>query len=720
MFTAIKKIIERLNPAKEGIWIAKSPSVIQPLLTREGKSVYIAIPMFMTDSSEMTVDNSRQFVLLFNLDDGGHKEGKWFFPISDKAPVDFNISEKLNELRPALSMEYDRDEYDRLYELFDSVRQSILENVNEKAYMDRYREYSDLVMEHVNPCFREIYRALNTFLPQEAAPAPSNATEKGRNAPAGNTAKEDAARQTPEDKKIYTAAELNWDPQINLSTLPEPLFNIYSRIAEHIDLLDCDTPGTLRFAYPTYCFDKDRHKTGDMWHELLITIGNLKKSHLKVASGKSIYTKCGLAAKGFTCFFKYCPYVTAAYIKYLTLYHPHKLYAERNEYKKNRYKWDEMYLGKPSYSIKAPNGINPEALKIGIDLVDTGNFAAYAVGDQVEIAMLERGENGLTEQKYRVQKEQLEKSPNDKWELIDIYGHTVPNGIAYALLADHSLRTGAVKTEKSKMAKPIDEGIEETVPANVPTKPAPSVKSPFSNITLEIHEPPESAAADTPAPAPEKNKPKEQPLAPAEQKPSAGRLSRDSKVYRCLEDTNMTSFCGMLVSCDLKKDKDIIDEIFDMLKKKGYQQKKEMKIRDFVNMEPEEKTMYAVEVDVLPADTAPLKFYRPGTAVLLCGPAATLKGLYDDPVLKNIYGCCTVKGAQRDVKKICDTLTGMLPESMRPADAAQCQKDLAAWLKAGNTPLNEDGLIEFLYLQCVTAKKWAFEDPNKGGDSKNA
>lgn len=784
MIIAIRKIIERLKAAKSTIEIAKSPIIIQPLLIRTDEGVFIGIPsLTFSKSPEEELSNSQQFLLLFTLDTGEHKPGSWYQPLSGAAP-EFNLDKQIKEIWPSTPKDYDREEYDGMYSMFDSVRQSLLEGVAEEHFARKYNAYISEVMTTVHPLFRPIYEKLNNLIqapvsaPVDIQPAEQADKENKENAA-------DAAKPTepkPAEEKRYTPAELAWNPQVNLSTLPEPLFNLYNRIADHVQLLDCNDPSTPRLAYPMYCFNKDRQGTGDVWHEFLLRANGLRKAHLRVSTKNSIYTKCELAKQNNSCSFKYCPYVVAAYIRYLKAYRPEKLASEREKYRKDRFKWDALYMGKPAYELKAPGNITPDAFGVGLKLIDTGRFAIYPIGDQIEITWIEEDTNGgLMEKKHRIGKEQLIKNVGDKWELNDVYGNAVPNDIAYAVLADYSLRTGAVRTQKHERpvqpVKPdwdIDEGIMETVPIpsikreahrqtvapheiSVPTEvarpekaesgqkdPEPTVANKTTDkvaVTVEEAVPVgKTTVIENPAPvqqAQSEVRPRAEEAVPAEGKPKStendrqkkpepavnkqGRIPQNSMAYKCLASEDLKEFYGMLVTYDAEKDEPIIAEIFNALEKKGYKKKETMSVRDFARVDLRQYTLYVVDVATAPADMTCFMRFKENTAVLLYGMAISLKGLYDDPFLKSIYGKCTIRGIQRNVSGIYDKLAARLPENIRPENKEQGFRELGTWLKSNSTPVNEDGLQEYLYWLCFTANKWVFADQTeKGGKNQNA
>lgn len=136
-----------------------------------------------------------------------------------------------------------------------------------------------------------------------------------------------------EKKTEYLYTDIEWATPEDISVLPDRYYNILLRIADKIEFLPCDTK-QLRYKYPLFCFKKDS-PVGDPWQMMQATLLNkeVQKGKYRANPGRSIFTSC--KHKEF-CIFTTCPYILAAYIRYMQLTDPAELNAQRAVYAQNK------------------------------------------------------------------------------------------------------------------------------------------------------------------------------------------------------------------------------------------------------------------------------------------------------------------------------------------------------------------------------------------------
>ena len=267
-----------------------------------------------------------------------------------------------------------------------------------------------------------------------------------------------------EKKEIYTYKDIKWEPQNNLSSIPEKYFNIVKRIAEYIEFLPCDSP-KIRYEYPVFCFKDDISSTcmPDPWQALQITLKNaeLKKAHFRIDPNDDIYISCGQKHR---CMFASCPYAMAAYYKYLLLTDKNKIVRQRKYYEDYKQKIDME--DKPSYQVLLPaNGILRQELEYAKKYIENGLFGnAKMMGDKniriLSVITTPRGTlipeheygtsfNSLTY--YLVETYELMEGLAKRGRIRMISGKELPRDIAILSLTDWLMRTGQYEQYLSRI-----------------------------------------------------------------------------------------------------------------------------------------------------------------------------------------------------------------------------------------------------------------------------
>lgn len=163
---------------------------------------------------------------------------------------------------------------DEIYDMFDGIRQSLIEKVPVEKCIERYEKYMSRMLTSVPVSYKIFYKELS------------------------NLGKEKSVEEAEHDEtpaKKYMINNVRWSPKKNLSKLPEAIYRMGEKIAEHIQFLPSDVPFVIRYEYPAFCMEKDRKINCDPWQELLIRLRNdpPKLRHYQAAAKKkSVFTTC--------------------------------------------------------------------------------------------------------------------------------------------------------------------------------------------------------------------------------------------------------------------------------------------------------------------------------------------------------------------------------------------------------------------------------------------
>ena len=270
-----------------------------------------------------------------------------------------------------------------------------------------------------------------------------------------NTRSEDTNQKTTEGeyekKDIYTYQDLRWKPNQDLSQLPERYYQILKRISDKIEFLPCKEPA-IRFEFPEFCFKRDNNPGVDPWMMMQAKILNrdLPKAHFKQKLNSRLYVpSCGNDDK---CMFKTCPYVIAAYIKYLTLTNPEELKIQRQKYESQKEEVDAE--GNPGYLIyrteikkkfnvrevkKAKEFINGGYFNMSRKLGTANIYVVTYTSDQDQNPM----QNTKTITSFSITKEQIEQGISDG-DVRRGDNIPIPKGVDVLIFTDYLMRTGQI------------------------------------------------------------------------------------------------------------------------------------------------------------------------------------------------------------------------------------------------------------------------------------
>lgn len=300
---------------------------------------------------------------------------------------------------------------------------------------------------------------------QAAAPDPSTV----RNPDAGDTndgspdvmqpaSAEEAADDSGESQapvSNYLYSDVPWRPLENLSILPERYYRIAERIADYIEFLPCNEM-QIRFSYPLFCFKKDTVPGNEPWQMMQVKVLNaeLGQGRYRVRPSGSIYSSCGHQDR---CLFYSCPYLIAAYIKYLKLTDPVELARQRSSYERHKSEVDAE--GNPGYIIKQPmREFDAKELRKAKAFIDAGMFGVArknSSADEFIISYVTDGHSfkpchGVLRASGRIRaivsftvlKDEIENGLTKRGYTVRKNGEPLPDGADVLLYTDYLIRSG--------------------------------------------------------------------------------------------------------------------------------------------------------------------------------------------------------------------------------------------------------------------------------------
>lgn len=558
---------------------------------------------------------------------------------------------------------------DSLFGQMDSIRQMIVEGVDPFVYQGRYEKYMEKMLAVVPVSYQKFYRDLSR-LPEE----------------------------TEIKKETYPVQDVLWKPVRNLSTVPEAVFRAAERIAEQIRFLPAEQPGIIRYEYPSFCLKEDRKESGDPWQELLVRMGNgsLVRGHYKTVPKKSIYTTCSRGQNG-ACIFGRCPYLVAAYIRFLKDWHPEELKKQRLFYLGNRFAVDAEALPGIKTAVKIPEGLDRGKLREALATVDRGNFSVYEEEGLTVSWIREENQGNLHLEKRTIPYKTLDKKRAG--EVRDVEGKAVEEEILYdlyAYLLDASGQWENYMSEEENM-----QGWEEEC----------------CDQTLAIQDREQEVKETSVRKIPKKEK-TGQKTAVREKKDTVEQMDRGREnpglAYQCASDPECMSFYGVYEYAD-KEDRSVADRIYSLLRKKGTVRGKT--VIDLKDLKHPLLTDKFYIVRNLAAEEIPpeLKKFTPGASVLLCGSNTEIECLFKSGIFRNIYGKCRITGNIQEAEKVYRKLQELLPKEMREQLAESTVQELADWMEKTNLPVNNESLADFIAWQCVLMKQLVFLPCGKEG-----
>ena len=762
---AIRKIIKIIT-TKISESIDSDVILSTPVLRADGGTLYLACfaTILKPKDTENNLADRPSMYYVADVTDGSIKN---IFLCRQKEFSDVPYNKPLSTVPPE-GADLSDNAYDAAYRLLDNARQVYLENGITGQFRRLYAKYLDKITAMVPKDFVKLYLDLS-LIPDEMEPEAEQAEEQPvpnqesvqedddempfADIPVRDMEKEPEADQkqvieqqpapgpdpVPEpeaippqeqaepEARLYQISEIKWEPAINLTTLPEKNFRIMEQIADSITFLECDKPDQIRYEYPLFCFQNDRNTQADKWIELLQRIhdGSLHRGHYRTAPRKSIYTTCQ-PGKERGCIFGRCPYIVAAYIKYLKRFNPDELKSQRGAYNKLRFECDRKYAEAPQYTMGLPAEIDQAKLAQGLRLSDTGLIAAGPFGAEgdaktILVTWLEKDNaDKFKAQQRLVLAEEFERQRKDAGHITDIEGNSLPEEISYALLADYLVRTGGYQ-ELFRKNKPQQ---SVKAPENMPKTSAPAPSSGNSQTNK-----PASASQAKPA---EKTQP-----ASAKPAPAQGSLDeyteKDSYAYRSLTSEN-PGFYGTLYTDKAIRESRAIRQIARVSKSKGIAGVKMVPLMKAAAEDlSEKKNIYTVVgvreylaalakanaekdqdmIGTLKKALSALKKLIPGTFILLTGTRDDIKALYEqDPGLREIYSICVLDEEEDKIRVdgLYNKFLQALPPDLKAKAGDETRNKFSLWYKKNLSEygIPDESIPDYLAWVCRTKNSLAF------------
>ena len=490
----------------------KSHATSYPVIRYENDKLYLAVYAFYYDKQELTVDKKiarpKNYALI-NFDTGVMEE-TYDCRRHDFTTGDFNKKYDISDETHKPSEKELEEAFDHL----DKARELIKDG---KSFKEEYDQYMKVIMSQTPKEYQRFYRDLSktdkTKKPtkptisipsmpeavngrgrrmQRDAIGDVNVEEKGKQAflsVFGVENKREKKHETNEtvnevkstamemnqdkinemlqnsesrnaiqneqpeyEKSEYSFRDVAWTPKQDLAQLPERYYQIAKRIAEKINFLTCEKP-QIRFEFPIFCFRHDSNPGVDPWMMMqgMVVHRDLSKGHFRPKSNSSIYVSCVDRER---CLFYTCPYVIAAYIKYLSLTNPKELERQRKEYESNKEEVDAE--GNPGYSIfrtKIKKKFSVKDVKKARKFIDGGHFnmsRKSGSADTFVVTYTSDPDHDQTPSEttkpitsFSIKKEQIEQGFMDG-DLRMLNKKPIPKGVDVLIFTDYLIRTGKI------------------------------------------------------------------------------------------------------------------------------------------------------------------------------------------------------------------------------------------------------------------------------------
>lgn len=670
---AARKMLEKMREEVAKLPIKGNTTLSQPVIRVENGRVCIAcIPIVIPDTLKDTDMMPRpQLYILYELDGTGFCNPK-AMPFTEALFQGQFSNNRYYGYRPKPLPE---SVYDELYLSLDSARQSLLENPDSTIYREAYDRYLAALCTTVPKDMQRLYRLLSN--PPESKDATLEAPKNDLN----NEKQEDVKQEMDIPKEdrpqiIETADQgkenLVWTPQINLSTMPEMTYRMHERIAEQIEFLENKTPGQFRIAYPLYCFPKDRKMSGGAYQELLYSLksGQMPKGHMRIAPKASIYAKCANAKDG--CMFSSCPYIIAAYIRYLKDNDPDELQRQRELYKKKEETVNSRYLKTLPFVIGHPAKSSASAMNAvseGIKLMQTGCIEFGSDGDKLQVTW--RPNENFSPVTVSILREQL-SDWHDDMNIVDTEGNPVPQEVYGAILAYDTASRSSARLVGASVKETV---AEEKAPVSSPETPKETKKQASSQpqkkeVSLEDYMP------------------------------------KNGPMYRCLTDERIKVIYGTYETpVPVSENDGFVKAVMEAMKAKGVTELEILKGTSnsipragklcFVNLNghTEFKTAY----------------FNAKSSVILCGKPTDIQAAILYSAAEGIYGHLSAKKPEREFRSLYDRVMKLLPDELKTKAQNTTPADLIRWMYEDCMPRTEDNNIaEYIAWRCLIEDEIVF------------
>ncbi|RXS72588.1 hypothetical protein [Blautia faecicola] len=642
---ATRKIMEQIINASK---ISQKPAYISyPVLRSEDNKIYLAAFSIEFDDSEKECP---QVCITMDIENGQMKTSR--------------ICKKTNFSKIMLQGKNASEEFnDQVYGLMDGIRQSLIEGVPLSDIQERYTKYMNTIIGAVSNDYKILYKDLSNIMKDENPV-----------------------------RKNYIIDQVRWNPEKNLSDIPEMLYTIAEQIAEYIKFLPMDAPNVIRYEYPDFCLEKDQEMICNPWSELLVKLhtGYDRKRHYKTTTKKkTILTTCMMGqSKG--CIFGCCPYFIAAYIRFLKDFHPEELKRQRDQYKKNRFAIDAKGLNRLKCKIQISKNAEKEKVKSGLSLVDSGKFFIIQKDNVIRISYIDgRLETAAQVNENEISIEDVNNNPPD--QIKDVNGNIVNEEWIYALYAVYLVTNGMWNDFFNKKSSNIKEVKSSEIkdskikvkPVKTQEKKTESNHTNFSYVGFDLGK-------------------------------DEYKGTQQTYAYRCANDPECRSFYGIYQYTD-NSDLSAVNDILRALKTRGAVSGWEMVELNKLPEKFDQNILYIVNDIRTKKVPEILEIFATGCFVLLCGDKADVESLLDaSPIIQEMYTKCMLYGNKPDVQEVYQKVYHLLPESLKRSMKNASKEQLADWIHNNILPRNVESAAEYIAWRCTVERKIVF----KVGDIK--
>ena len=664
MLGMIRLLRELEEEIKEKMKNPEGYALAMPLLRTKGDTTCVAVIMLKLVGDPKAKEWCERPVMYFEYSlDGTVRQ---MAPVPTKLYGNRFPEDKPYHYNPKkLSLET----YDEMYRQFDSARQALLEHPDKDYYRDYYKTYMDAILATVDKDMRDFYRLISN--PPEikkteeskkapeafettALPAEEKREAKKEPAPEPKeTAHREKKEQKPEPETKAESeqkpAKLFWEPQINLSTMPEMTYRMHEELAEHIEFLENKEENQLRIAYPLFCFEKDRKNEGGAMQELLyrLKIKDFPMGHMRIGAKPSVYANCKNAKDG--CLFSACPYILAAYIKYLKENAPDVLKKQRDTYQRNKEQIDAKNLKAIPFLIGVPEQVDTEPMVQGAQLLRSGRFELEC-SDALVATWRENPDDAP--KRVRILPKALEEHTG---AFLDENGTPVPADVYCAILA-------------------------------------------YDSMTRKV---PKQAPAPKPAPAKKEMAPQTKGTEKAEKKKEnrtdlSDYMAEDGAFYKAITNPEIKTVYGIYETpVPVTENDGFVKAVRQALKEKGFTEAEILKGTS--NAIPRNGKINFVSLNG-PAEFK-TDYFSQKAAVILCGRKADIEKVLQDPEAKMLYGYLRAEKPKSEYESLFKAVIRLLPKELR-TERIQFE-DFVRWLD--NTPIpraDENRVAEYLVWLC--------------------
>ena len=676
---AIRKILQELNSKLSN---QNNAFISQPVLYRLDNKLYIAIFASERTKTEPPSIAKPEFFCLTDISTGKLLACKK----CDEGSLN-GVKVKTTYSVPNVTS-VNEDDYDKVYELFDSARQAYIEMPDKENYLVIYAKYMDGIKTLLPTDHIELYEALSIKTKRYNPPTDKEEEKTEKEITTENKEKTESKEKAENKEKIENKEEpdnkekttYKWTPEKNLSSSPERMVNVLSAIAKKITILEEDEE-KIKYEYPVFCFEEDRKTDMDPWLELQARIINddIQTGRFKTPKFKSIYMTCTHGKE--KCIFGKCPYYAAAYLKKLQMEDGTELERQKKESRKNKEQLTDV-------NISISDAVDKEMVKKYLPLARSGKISLVKKNeDEVEIEYIESlGPKGCQIIGRTVKKDSLSDMSD---VMCDINGNEIPKNIIGAIMAEYA--DTAPQDKKENVGQTKAEPKAKEAAAQGEENPCVRDTKGADNI------PKDNAFSITKV------------------------IDKGSLTWRILTNKDIKSFFAMMVEGEREKDEKLLKSVLKLLFDKGCTTIQRIDLSSFPE-KADTSVLYVVDVSDT-TDAHKLKMFIPDGKIILYGKKPQLDVLSKQHPIREIYAKCILRSEKIDYNAVFLDVIKLLPETLRNECRNVPVQQFINWIKAQSLPLNADGIPAYITWLCVAENRLVFVKPaqpqKQNGGNKN-